>query len=153
MGYFFSLYIECGADEQSARELASRFEGMHAVLADGSCELEPRIEGAGGVWRTIVWLLSSTHNWPETNHTHVEQTLVPALYERLRGVPPDRYRYALAGVEVDDFRMYEELDDDVVERNFSGLVLADATWRHLGAPQIFVPFAPGYRWRPFNKLD
>lgn len=69
------------------------------------------------------------------------------LYERLRTAPP--FRYAWVGVEVDDFRTFDELDDDIVRLDFSGLVLADAVWRALGESDHFVPFARGYRWRPF----
>jgi len=71
-----------------------------------------------------------------------------ALYDRLRTAPP--YRYALIGVEVDEFRRFGELDDDVVKLDFNGLVLADTVWERLGSPGIFVPFVPGYHWRPFT---
>ena len=72
-----------------------------------------------------------------------------ALYERLRTAP--RYRYALVGVEVDGFRYFDELDDDVVNHDYNGLVLAEEVWKHLGSPDVFVPFEPGYRWRPFVR--
>ena len=71
------------------------------------------------------------------------------LYERLRSAPP--FRYAIIGVEVDNFRDFSELDSDMVNLDFSGLVISDAVWKHLGSPSIFIPFEIGYRWRPFVK--
>ena len=76
--------------------------------------------------------------------------LARVLYRHLRGAPP--YRFALVGVEVDGFRLFDELDDDVVTLDFSGLVLSDDVWRGLGASSVFVPFEPGYVWRPFTKV-
>ena len=72
-----------------------------------------------------------------------------ALYEHLHSAP--EFRFALVGVEVDEFRRFTELDNDVVTLDFSGLVLCEAVWRHLGSPSVFVPFTPGYRWRPFVR--
>ena len=74
-----------------------------------------------------------------------------ALYERLRSAPP--YRAAMVGVEVHGFGSFEEVDDDLVRLDYSGLVIADSIWRRLRSPDIFVPFAPGYRWRPFVEAS
>lgn len=76
--------------------------------------------------------------------------LAIALYERLRTAP--QYRYALVGVEVDDFRSFSEIDDDLITLDFQGLVLSDLLWRHIGSPDIYVPFESGYRWRPFRQI-
>ncbi|MEV6905561.1 hypothetical protein [Amycolatopsis sp. NPDC051071] len=71
------------------------------------------------------------------------------LYERLRSAPP-LYRYALAGVETDLFRTY----DDFFQRNedlsiFPGLVVREEIWSGTGESAVFVPFGPGYRWMPY----
>ena len=70
------------------------------------------------------------------------------LYEALRSAPPT-YRYALAGVETDGFRLFDELADEVDLTGFPGLVVADELWQAIGRPRSFEPFAPGYRWIPY----
>lgn len=73
-----------------------------------------------------------------------------ALYERLRGAPP--FRFAMVGIEVDGFRTFSELEaTELDEDAFEGLALNEETWRLLGSPSGFVPFAIGYRWRPFVR--
>jgi hypothetical protein len=44
------------------------------------------------------------------------------LYKHLRIAPP--FRYALVGVEVDEFRTYSELIEDLPNLSIPGLVLA-----------------------------
>jgi len=46
------------------------------------------------------------------------------LYTRLRTAAP--FRYAIVGVEADDFRSYYELDNDILRLAFDGLVLNQA---------------------------
>jgi hypothetical protein len=69
------------------------------------------------------------------------------LYERLRSAP--EFRYALVGKETDEFRAFDELDQDVLGPAFAGLVLSEAIWDRLGRPAPFEPFRPGYVWRPY----
>ncbi|WP_239154581.1 hypothetical protein [Amycolatopsis sp. FDAARGOS 1241] len=69
------------------------------------------------------------------------------LYERLRTAPP-LYRFALAGVETDEFRSFAELRGDDL-RGFPGLVVSDEVWRRGGEPGEFGAFSPGYRWSPY----
>ncbi len=65
------------------------------------------------------------------------------------------FRYALVGVEVDDFASFEDINENIADPRvvaYEGLVIAESIWGRLGCPGIFVPFALGYRWRPFMKL-
>lgn len=72
------------------------------------------------------------------------------LYDLLRTAPPV-YRYALAGVETDEFRTYDELAADWAALTiFPGLVISDDIWAAAGRPPEFGAFAPGYRWIPYN---
>lgn len=74
------------------------------------------------------------------------------LYDVLRNAPT--FRYARVGVEVDEFRYFSELGDDLVKSDhFNGVVLADEVWRGLGSPETYVEFGPGYRWRPFTGVS
>jgi hypothetical protein len=70
------------------------------------------------------------------------------LYQRLQSAPP--FRYALVGVEVDEFRTYRELISEAIAPSFPGLVLAETVWRSLGASPLFRPFSPGYVWLPYE---
>ena len=65
-------------------------------------------------------------------------------------IDDDHTDHVSVGIEVDGFRDFDELDD-VAEFDFSGLVLSDTIWQHLGKPEKFRPFKPGYRWRPFVR--
>jgi hypothetical protein len=70
------------------------------------------------------------------------------LYQRLRSAPT--FRYALAGVEVDEFRTYHELLEESPAPTFPGLVLAEAVWQRMGAPPTFRSFCLGYVWKPYE---
>ena len=76
--------------------------------------------------------------------------LAVLLLEHLRTAPS--FRYALVGVEVDSFREYEEIDRDLVNLDFNGLVISTDIWRRLGQPPMFKPFDKGHVWRPFVKV-
>ncbi|NES20009.1 MAG: hypothetical protein F6K41_14020 [Symploca sp. SIO3E6] len=47
-------------------------------------------------------------------------------------------RYALVGLEVDEFRTYSELLEESSTLSFPGLVLAQTTWQAMG-------LSPGFR--------
>ena len=70
------------------------------------------------------------------------------LYQRLRSAPT--FRYALVGVEVDEFRTYSELLEDSSSLAFLGLVLVQTVWEAIGSSPGFRPFSPGYVWKPYE---
>ncbi|MBC6480149.1 MAG: hypothetical protein GDA56_22555 [Hormoscilla sp. GM7CHS1pb] len=76
------------------------------------------------------------------------------LYKQLQSAPT--YRYALVGVEVDEFRTYSELTAMPPDISFSGLVLTSSLWQMMGSPVDFRIFAPGYlhpsRWVYLLKI-
>jgi hypothetical protein len=151
MAWIFSLSAECGAQEEAAEAVTEHFRGLTVTLADGShfpCEVGTHFDGEG--WWAGVCPTGVSRSGIGNEQDRRQMTEIGfALYERLRTAPP--YRYALVGVEVGEFRSFRELDDDLVKLDFSGLVLADAVWHHVGSPSIYVPFTPGYRWRPFTQ--
>jgi hypothetical protein len=153
MAYLFSLVAECGPQKGAAEAVAHHFSDLTVTLADGShfpCDAGA-FQDRGNWWAGVspkgVSRSGIRHQQDERELTEVGFV----LYERLRSAPA--FRYALVGIEVDGFRSFEELDDDVVTLDFSGLVLSDAAWQHLGSPGIFIPFAFGYHWRPFVKAS
>ena len=70
------------------------------------------------------------------------------LYQHLQSAPS--FRYALVGIEVDEFRTYSELLENSSALNFSGLVIAESIWHSQGEPKIFRPFSLGYVWKPYE---
>jgi hypothetical protein len=149
MAWVFSLSAECGELKNAAEAVAAHFQGLTVKISDGSqfiCEASTFFSEDGwwvcvcpdGVSRSGIRNEQDTRQMPEIGF---------ALYERLRTAPC--YRYALVGVEVDEFRSFSELEEDVSTFEFEGLVLAETVWERFGSLTDFVPFAPGYRWRQF----
>ncbi|OLF18912.1 hypothetical protein [Actinophytocola xanthii] len=139
MGWIFALNAECGRAEGDARALARHFHDWSSdvvlIAEDWWCGVVPAGLSRSGV-RSAADAAAMTSAGIQ-------------LYERLRSAPPV-YRYALVGVETDEFRHYDELtaqDEDVTV--FPGLVISDDIWTAVGKPPVFGAFAPGYRWLPY----
>jgi hypothetical protein len=150
MAWLFSLSAECGPQKERAEALADHFRGLTITIADGSsypCVGDTFQDADNNWWGRICPDGVTTNGINSVEEQRQLTEIGFALYERLRSAPA--FRYALVGIGVDGIREFSELDDDVVTLDFNGLVLSDAVWQHLGSPGIFVPFAPGYRWRPF----
>ncbi len=60
------------------------------------------------------------------------------------------FRYALVGVEVDEFRTYSELIEDLSNLVLPGLVLAKELNRGRETLPVFRPFSPSYVWQPYE---
>lgn len=152
MALLFSLSAECGHDRHEAEAVARHFDEFAPIIDDGSrYQCSTGVPELGRAWWAICCPEGVSRTGIQSDDDQrVMDAIAIALYERLKTAPP--FRYALVGIEIDGFRDYEELNDDVTELDFSGLVLSDAVWRHLGAARMFVPFAPGYRWRPFVRV-
>ena len=152
MAWIFELSVECGPSQSSARAVADHFGSWPSdvrqgggftgsVLVDGTrCDpwwvhVVPDGVGRSGVTSAEVAVAMTAVGY--------------RLYDHLRSAA-SVYRYALVGVEVEEFRQYEELCDEPDLRIFPGLVLADSLWRTLGRPAGFEAFAPGYLWLPYQ---
>jgi hypothetical protein len=150
MAWDFTLSAECGQAE-AAENFVRHFMGEVWVLTDGlrSEALIRTFRDSEQHWWGVV-RPSEISRSGVTNETNARQMteLGFLLYERLRTAPS--YRYALVGVEVDEFRCFSELDEDVATLAFDGLVLHDDVWKKLGSAEVFVPFTFGNRWRPYR---
>lgn len=139
MGWIFALNAECGPAGGDAGALARHFRDWptEVVRIDGDwwCGVAPEgLSRSGVTSATEAMAMTSAGN---------------RLYERLRTAPPV-YRYALVGVETDEFRNHAELiaeDEDLTR--FPGLVIRQDIWTAVGEPPVFDTFAPGYRWIPY----
>jgi hypothetical protein len=151
MAWVFSLSAECGAEPSKASALAQHFEGISWVLSNG-CQVRCRCR----VFQDIEenwWCQVRPIGLPEVGVTTPEMAywmteLGILLYQRLQSALT--FRYALVGVEVDEFRTYSELGDEVSSDRLAGLVLDEALWRSLGTALGFRPFSLGYVWKPYE---
>lgn len=153
MAWIFSLSAECGTQKGAAEAVAQHFQDLLVTLADGqqhTCKAGAFCDDEG--WWACVCPDGVSRSGIRHKQDAEQMTEIGfALYERLRSSPP--YRYALVGVEVDGFRYFRELEQDIMDNDFTGLVLADPIWQKFGSPSVFIRFAPGYHWRPFVQAN
>lgn len=151
MAWIFSLSAECSSDESRAKCFAQYFEGMVWTLSNG-CQCQCRAEVFQDIdenwWCRVCPKNISEIGIESPESAYVMTELGILFYQRLRTAPA--FRYALVGVEVDEFRTYRELLDDSSALSIPGLVLAEEVGNELGASSAFRPFRPGYIWMPYE---
>jgi hypothetical protein len=139
MAWIFALNAECGGRETHARDLVRHFDGWPAGV----------FERDAGWWCGVAPEGLSRNG----AHSDAEASAMTAagrrLYWLLRTAPPV-YRYALAGVETDTFRSYDQLMAEKDLTIFPGLVVSEDIWAATGKRAEFSDFAPGYRWLPYR---
>jgi hypothetical protein len=153
MVWSFSLASECGESEADAAKFCQHFQGSILNLDDGSS-----FECRGDIFQDLDdnwWCrvcpqgISLTGiNTPETAYLMTEIGI--SLYRLLQSAPD--FRFALVGVEVDEFRTYTELieDRELLAVLFPGLVLANPVWKLIGSPGSFRKFAGDYVWQSYG---
>lgn len=151
MAWVFSLSAECDSEQVAAEQFAHHFDDVSWVLSNGSqsqchAEIFPDIEKnwwcrvcPSGISRVGI-------DTPETAYLLTELGIL--LYQHLRSAPP--FRYALVGMEVDEFRTYGELLEESHTPSFPGIVLAETVWQAIGSSPTFRPFSLGYVWKPYE---
>lgn len=149
MAWIFSLSAECGPEQMVAEQFARHFDDASWVLSNGSqCRTDIFQDIEENWWcRVCPSNMSEIGTDTPENAYHMTE-LGLLLYQRLRTAPS--FRYALAGVEVDEFRTYRELIEESPTVAFPGLVLAETVWQTLGLPSTFRPFSSGYVWKPYE---
>jgi hypothetical protein len=150
MAWIFSLSAECGVRESSAKQFAQYFDGMSWVLSNGQkCLCNT------GIFQDIEenwWCRVSPSNLSEVGIVSPESAYLMTelgilLYQSLRFAPS--FRYALVGVEVDEFRTYSELTEDLFNLSIPGLVLSETFMKQVGELSVFRSFSRGYIWQPY----
>jgi hypothetical protein len=151
MAWIFSLSAECGTEPTVAEQFSQYFDRVSWVLSNGS-ESQCRT----GIFQDIEdnwWCRVSPSsisevgiNTPEIAYLMTELGIL--LYQHLRSAPT--FRYALVGLEVDEFRTYGELIEESSTLSFPGLVLADNMWQAVGSPPDFRSFSLGYVWKLYE---
>jgi hypothetical protein len=150
MAWIFGLSAECGSDESNSHKFAQHFEGISFLLSnERQCQCRtdifPDIEEN---W----WCRVSPSNLSEVGIDSPESAYLMTelgilLYQSLRFAPT--FRYALVGVEVDEFRTYSELIEESSNLSIPGLVLAKTIAQELGILPVFRSFSPSYVWQPY----
>ena len=150
MAWIFSLSAECGSDEINAHKFAQHFEGLSLLLSnDRQCQCRTdTFQDIEENW----WCRVSPSNLSEVGIDSPESAYLMTelgilLYQSLRFAPT--FRYALVGVEVDEFRTYSELIEDLYNLSIPGLVLIKAFKRELEISSAFRSFSPNYVWQPY----
>ena len=150
MAWIFSLSAECGSDESDAHQFAQYFKGMSWLLFNGhqcQCRTDFFQDMEENWWcRVSPSNLSEVGiDSPESAYLMTELGIL--LYQSLQSAPI--FRYALVGVEVDEFRTYSELIEKASNLSIPRLVLAKSLGRELGILPVFRSFSPGYVWQPY----
>ena len=151
MAWIFSLSAECGADQVAAEQFAQHFDGLSWVLSNGhqsQCHTAVFQDIEKNWWCQACPSGISDVGIDRFDIAYQMTELGISLYQRLQSAPP--FRYALVGVEVDEFRTYSELISEATVLSLPGLVFAETVWRLLGASTLFRPFSTGYVWQPYE---
>lgn len=151
MAWIFSLSAECGASFTTAEQFSGYFSQVSWVLSNGSqSQCSTRIyQDVEKNW----WCRVSPSNISEIGINTPEDAQLMTevgvlLYRCLRAAPA--YRYALVGVEVDEFRTYSEFIEDFPNLKFPGLVLSQTLIQSVEITPLFRQFSPGYIWKPYE---
>jgi hypothetical protein len=150
MAWIFSLAAECGT-EPAAAAFAAYFADQHGSRADDRpFQATPSLfqDLDDNWWCRVVpdGLSQIGVDAPDAAYQMTELGI--ALYQRLRTAPV--FRYAIVGVEVDEFRTYGELCEETSLGQFKGLVLSAAIHQVIADRSTFRPFSPGYLWVPYE---
>lgn len=152
MAWIFSLAVECGPEKENAEAVKDHFEMMDMTLLDGkNYKLKCRVEklGEGNYWAWIIPGDVSQSGVCSIEDADIMTEMAIRLYHHLKDAP--EFRYAIAGVEVDDFRTYSELIEDLKEFKddlISGMVINEDILKEFGIKGE--DFCPGYQWAPYE---
>lgn len=151
MAWIFSLSAECGSDDIKAKHFAEYFDGVTWSLSNGhQCQCRTAtFQDMDENWWCRVYPNNISEigiESPESAYLMTELGIL--LYQHLRFAP--EFRYALVGVEVDEFRTYSELLEDLPSFSVPGLVLAAEMGQQIELSPAYRPFSLGYVWLPYE---
>lgn len=151
MAWIFGLSAECGVDESKARLFAQYFEGVTWILSnERQCQCRTDIfQDIDENWWCRVYPNNISEigiESPESAYLMTELGIL--FYQHLRTA--SEFRYALVGIEVDEFRTYSELLQDSSDLSIPGLVVAEEVGQALRLSSAYRPFCHGYVWLPYE---
>ena len=155
MSFVFELAAEFGDDREGAwtfatffSETAWQLSGEPAFETVVSSGIGQGVSGRWWAYAVPTGLGGSGASTPELARLMTEAGY--HLLEKLKSAPP--YRFASVGIEVFDWRDDEDLAEVMDLPVLNGIVLSERLWMDLGRPYLFIPFTPGYWWRPFEGI-
>ena len=151
MAWLFSLSAECGVDERKVNQFAQYFEGREWQLSNNrqcQCRTDQFQDIEENWWCRVYPDNISQVGIDSPASAYVMTELGILLYQALRLAP--LFRYALVGVEVDEFRTYSELMEDLFNLSIPGLVIAKEFHLDLERTPHFQPFNSSYVWQPYQ---
>jgi hypothetical protein len=151
MAWIFSLSAECGQEKIAAERFSEHFDKITLFLTDdqqSQCHTNVFQDMEENWWcRVCPNNISEVGiDTPESAYRMTEVGIL--LYKHLKSAPS--FRYALVGVEVDEFRTYTELLEESSTLEFPGLVLAKNLEIDDRLLLGFRPFESGYIWKPYE---
>lgn len=151
MAWIFGLSAECGSEESNVNKFAQHFEGREWMLSNDRkclCRTDTFQDLEQNWWCRVYPNNVSEVGIDSPESAYVMTELGILLYQTLRFV--SGFRYALVGVEVDEFRTYSELIDDLSNLSCPGLVLAKELTHGLETLPVFRSFSSSYVWQPYE---
>lgn len=151
MAWIFSLSVECGTEQSEAEKFADHFKDSTWTINSGirsQCRSDIFADLEGNWWCRVCpsGLSEIGIEAPESAYLMTELGIL--LYQKLRSAPS--FRYGIVGVEVDEFRTYSELIEDLTAPNLSGIVVSQDIWQLIGSPSTLRNFALNYLWKPYE---
>ncbi|MFG6101868.1 hypothetical protein U2F10_06420 [Leptothoe sp. EHU-05/26/07-4] len=151
MAWVFGLSVDCGPNKDTAELFSAHFDAVSWTLSNNTqsqCHTTIFQDIDDNWWCRVCpdGLSEIGIESPDSAYLMTERGIF--LYQHLKSSPT--YRFALVGVEVDEFRTHNELLDDATDLDCPGLVLSETLWRSIDQPSTFRPFSPGYVWRPYE---
>lgn len=150
MAWIFSLSAECGPNESNVNKFAQHFEGIEWILSNDRhclCRTDTFQDIEKNWWCRVYPNSISEMGINSPENAYVMTELGILLYQKLRFVTS--FRYALVGVEVDEFRTYSELIEDLSNLSIPGLVVAKEIINNIQILPGFLAFSSGYIWQPY----
>jgi hypothetical protein len=139
MTYQVGLAIEC-RDFASATQVSNYFSVWVAthtgILIRSLTKVKGHQDSENNYWITIY------HKYD------LAPPNLAYLYDALQVSKLD-YRYALAGIEVDEFRTYSELIEDLPTIDIPGLVISSKLIKKANKNSYKI-FSEGYFWQPYK---
>jgi hypothetical protein len=150
MAWIFGLSAECGINESDAHGFAQHFDDVSWVLSSGRecvCRPDTFQDSEENWWCRVVPSNLSEVGIDSAESAYLMTELGILLYQALRFAPA--FRYALVGVEVDEFRTYSELIEESSSLLIPGLVLSRSIEQQLELLPVFRSFSLNAVWQPY----
>ncbi len=148
MALLFQLWIETGHDDTKGMAIRNYFNAKKEIITDmGHYPIKVyKSEDTASIITVNGISQTGMHSQKDCE----EMTQIGfEFYEHLRKVPT--FRYALCGIEVDEWREMSELEEDPDDiLLIKGFVIRKDLYNLLGSPGEMIPFTTNYVWTPYE---